>query len=137
MREAAEGPLALYEARCAGGLIRPDPAQARAAARLDALFRALTHPAAPAGGWVGRLFAAPPVRPKGLYLWGPVGRGKSMLMDLFFAAAPVANKRRVHFHAFMLEVPDRLEMEPRARPPEPVGKVAADLAASARLLCFD
>ncbi len=60
-----------------------------------------------------------------------------MLMDLFFAAAPVANKRRVHFHAFMLDVHDRIEKERRARSREPVAKVAADLAAEATLLCFD
>ena len=60
-----------------------------------------------------------------------------MLMDLFFAAAPVAHKRRVHFHAFMLDVHDRIERERRARTREPVAKVAADLAAEAALLCFD
>ena len=60
-----------------------------------------------------------------------------MLMDLFFDAAPVANRRRVHFHAFMLEVHDRIEHERRAKTQEPVAAVAADLAAGARLLCFD
>jgi cell division protein ZapE len=60
-----------------------------------------------------------------------------MLMDLFFDAAPVARKRRVHFHAFMLEVHDRVERERRARTQEPVTKVAADLAVDASLLCFD
>jgi cell division protein ZapE len=60
-----------------------------------------------------------------------------MLMDLFFDAAPVARKRRVHFHAFMLEVHDRIEHERRAKTREPVAKVAADLAAAAALLCFD
>ena len=75
--------------------------------------------------------------PKGIYLWGPVGRGKSMLMDLFFAAAPLAHKRRVHFHGFMLDVHDRIERERRARTSEPVPRVAADLAAEATLLCFD
>src|SRR5262249_60278183 len=75
--------------------------------------------------------------PKGLYLWGPVGRGKSMLMDLFFAATPVARKRRVHFHSFMLDVHNRIERERRAMTREPVGRVAANLAAEAALLCFD
>src|SRR6185312_3000651 len=78
-----------------------------------------------------------PEPPCGLYLWGPVGRGKSMLMDLFFASAPVVNKRRVHFHAFMLDVHARIERERRARTRDPVAKVAADLAAGAALLCFD
>lgn len=134
----AAGPQALYEARCAAGLIRPDPAQARAAARLERLYRDLrTH--APAGrGWLGRLgFGGAPAAPRGLYLWGPVGRGKSMLMDLFFAAAPVAKKRRVHFHAFMLEVHDRMEAERRARARQPILRVAEAIAAAAHLLCFD
>jgi len=60
-----------------------------------------------------------------------------MLMDLFFASAPVERKRRVHFHAFMLEVHARIERERRARTREPVPRVAADIAAEARLLCFD
>ena len=91
-----------------------------------------------AGCWpVSGLPRRPPEPPRGIYLWGPVGRGKSMLMDLFFASAPVANKRRVHFHAFMLDVHARIERERRARTREPVAKVAADLAAEAALLCFD
>src|SRR5271168_1608782 len=136
--ELASGPRVLYQARCAEGLIRPDPAQERAVERLEMLHRALQGHAPPARGWLGRLgLGGAQPAPRGLYLWGPVGRGKSMLMDLFFAAAPVAEKRRVHFHAFMLEVHDRLERERRAKTPEPVAKVAADLAAGARLLCFD
>jgi cell division protein ZapE len=136
------GPLARYRERCAAGAIRPDAAQSRAIERLDRLHGELANwvPTPPSWrGWLVRLSLgespAPP--PRGLYLWGPVGRGKSMLMDLFFAAAPLSAKRRVHFHAFMLEVHDRIERERRHRTPEPVPKVAADLAAEARLLCFD
>jgi cell division protein ZapE len=75
--------------------------------------------------------------PAGLYLCGPVGRGKSMLMDLFFRSVPNPRKRRVHFHAFMLEVHDRIEQERRRKTDAPILKVAGDLAAEATLLCFD
>jgi cell division protein ZapE len=136
---AAQGPAALYEARCTAGSIRRDPAQARAAARLDELYRALAGYVPPARrGWLGRLgLGGTGATPKGLYLWGPVGRGKSMLMDLFFSTAPVANKRRVHFHAFMLEVHDRMERERRAHSRQPILRVAEALASDAVLLCFD
>jgi len=139
---AAAGLLALYRERCAAGDIQPDSAQARAVARLDQLHQALSTYAPPPPtwrGWLTRLSLGEPgsMAPKGLYLWGPVGRGKSMLMDLFFAAAPLAHKRRVHFHSFMLDVHDRIERERRARTSEPVPRVAADLAAEATLLCFD
>ncbi len=134
------GPAALYRERTQAGQIRGDPAQQRAVARLQQLYEALADWQPPRRrSWRG-LFrqsghAAPPRR--GLYLWGPVGRGKSMLMDLFFAAAPVEHKRRVHFHAFMLDVHDRIERERRAGAAEPVAAVAAALAAEAALLCFD
>ncbi len=117
------------------GSFAPTRAQQRAVLKLQLLHEALLSYRPPARlGLLARLAGAgrAPV-PRGLYLWGPVGRGKAMLMDLFFAAAPVANKRRVHFHAFMLEVHDRLEGERRAKTPEPVAKVAADLASGARL----
>jgi cell division protein ZapE len=139
-RAGGSGPAELYRERSGTGLIRSDPAQQRAVARLQQLHEALSGYRPPVRrGWWARLGRAGrvPAMPKGLYLWGPVGRGKSMLMDLFFAAAPVANKRRVHFHAFMLEVHDRIERERRAKTREPVGEVAVDLAAEAALLCFD
>ena len=89
--------------------------------------------------------AKPPAGPHGLYIWGPVGRGKSMLMDLFFADAPVAKKRRVHFHEFMLEVQERLhrrreELAAKGAPPEAdtiVPIAARDRRSETRLLCFD
>jgi len=139
-RPGGSGPAELYRERSGTGLIRTDPAQLRAVGRLQLLHDALRayRPSA-RRGLLARLVGAGRAQtvPRGLYLWGPVGRGKSMLMDLFFAAAPGAEKRRVHFHAFMLEVHDRLERERRAKTPEPVAKVAADLAAGAKLLCFD
>jgi cell division protein ZapE len=133
----AAGPQELYEARRAAGQIRPDPAQARAVARLETLYRELAAHTPQSQSWLGRLIGGPHPAPKGLYLWGPVGRGKSMLMDLFFAGAPVAKKRRVHFHAFMLEVHDRIERERRARSRQPILLVAAAIAEEAALLCFD
>ncbi|MGH7092855.1 MAG: cell division protein ZapE [Stellaceae bacterium] len=132
----------LYRARGATGAIRPDPAQARAIDRLQALHDALRsyRPTPRRQGWLARLHRAEPepaLAPRGLYLWGPVGRGKSMVMDLFFASAPVARKRRVHFHAFMLEVHNRMEAERRMHAHAPILNVAAEIAAEATLLCFD
>jgi cell division protein ZapE len=134
------GPAARYRDRTAAGLIRSDPAQERVVARLQQLHAALSHyRPSRQRRWalgIGRgHHAAPP--PRGLYLWGPVGRGKSMLMDLFFATAPAGNKRRVHFHDFMLDVHARIERERRAGTRQPVATVAVDLASDAALLCFD
>ncbi|MGH7039975.1 MAG: cell division protein ZapE [Stellaceae bacterium] len=130
--------LALYRARLDAGLLEPDADQAEAVRKLDRLHHALIdyRPHGARHGWHLRLgHGGDP--PRGLYLWGPVGRGKSMLMDLFFAAAPPANKRRVHFHAFMLEVHDRLEAARRAGAAAPILAVAADIAKAAVLFCFD
>src|ERR1700722_2779531 len=103
----SDGPLAAYHERIASGTLAEDAAQERAAARLDALWREL-EAAPPSRGFLSRLFAAKTPTPRGLYLWGPVGRGKTMLMDLFYDAASEPRKRRVHFAAFMLEVHGRL-----------------------------
>ena len=100
-----KGPAANLAARRAAGEVHPDPVQEQVVLRLQAVYEQLAaladHPAA-RPGLLARLGlvrpAKPPVGPHGLYIWGPVGRGKSMLMDLFFADAPVARKRRVHFH---------------------------------------
>src|SRR5215471_10075010 len=139
---AAEEPMAAYRALRQKGLLQPDPAQQLAVERLQSLYRALLHyhPETGLRGWLARFGLAenggnhPPV---GLYLCGPVGRGKSMLMDLFFRSVPSARKRRVHFHAFMLEVHDRIEWERRAKTENPLAKVASNLAGEAALLCFD
>jgi cell division protein ZapE len=135
-------PSEIYRTRIAGGLLEADDAQAQAIDKLDHLYRALAHDRPARHGRLARLLggtSGPP--PRGLYLWGPVGRGKSMLMGLFFGSVPLAQKRRVHFHAFMLEVQDRLERARRAPSPvrtaAPILAVAADIAAAARLFCFD
>jgi cell division protein ZapE len=77
--------------------------------------------------------------PQGLYIFGGVGRGKSMLMDMFFASAPIEKKRRVHFHEFMLEVHDRLHRQRQdcAVAGDALAPLAADIAAESWLLCFD
>ncbi len=124
------------------GRLAPDPAQQLAIERLQSLHRALLnyHPEHGSRGWLARfgLGEDPSAHaPMGLYLCGPVGRGKSMLMDLFFATAPIEHKQRVHFHAFMLEIHDRIEQERRDGTREPIVKVATDIAREAPLLCFD
>src|SRR5271169_2032790 len=139
---AAPEPMARYRALCRQGALEPDPAQQLAIERLQSLHRALLdyHPESGLRGWLARFGLAEQNgehAPMGLYLCGPVGRGKSMLMDLFFATVPGPRKRRVHFHAFMLEVHDRIEQERREKTHEPITKVAADIAAGAALLCFD
>ncbi|MGQ5701791.1 cell division protein ZapE [Sandaracinobacteroides sp. A072] len=126
-----------YDALVAAGELRPDAAQAEVADRLDALAGALASQPARAG-LLGRLFGrADSPRPRGLYLWGGVGRGKSMLMDLFFTHADVSPKRRIHFHQFMLDTHARIHARRQQDPGDPIPAVAAQWAAEARLLCFD
>jgi cell division protein ZapE len=142
---SSAGLLDAYQARLAAGQLKADPLQQRILERLQGLADALGQ-AAPRG-LLAKLGLAKPRNgdaPSGIYIWGPVGRGKSMVMDLFFAAAPVEKKRRVHFHAFMLEVHERLHRRRQAliekgAPPEadPIPPFARTLAAETRLLCFD
>ncbi len=135
-------PMALYRELRRKGTLQPDPAQQLAVEKLQSLYRALLHyrPETGLHGWLARFGLSADGAfqiPLGLYLCGPVGRGKSMLMDLFFGTVPSPRKRRVHFHAFMLEVHDRIERERRAKSAKPIDKVAADIAGEAALLCFD
>ncbi|WP_428685928.1 cell division protein ZapE [Reyranella sp.] len=146
-----KGPLANLAARRAAGEIHADPVQEKIVLRLQAIHDQLGALAAAQPvktGFLARLgfghAPKPPEGPHGLYIWGSVGRGKSMLMDLFFADAPVAKKRRVHFHEFMLEVQARLhrrreELAAKGAPPESdtIVPIAREIAAETRLLCFD
>jgi cell division protein ZapE len=139
---AGDEPIAAYRALCQRGLIELDTAQQLAIERLQSLYRALLdyRPESGLRGWLARFGLAEhngAQAPVGLYLCGPVGRGKTMLMDLFFRAVRGVRKRRVHFHAFMLDVHERIERERRAETREPIAKVAADIAGEAALLCFD
>lgn len=137
----AASPLAAYRALLRRGELRPDPAQALAAEKLESLSHALSgyRPQTGSGGWRARLGLTrrPDPAPQGLYVYGEVGRGKSMLMDLFFDVAPVEAKRRVHFHAFMQDVHRRLHEWRKTNAGDPLQPLAQELAREAWLLCFD
>jgi cell division protein ZapE len=138
-------PAIRYRALLDERRLEQDPAQADLIERLDALCDRLQgYKAEAKPGAFSRLFGAKPAEPpRGLYIHGAVGRGKTMLMDLFFAAVEVPRKRRAHFHAFMADVHARLHEWRRARRvgavtgEDPIAPVAADLASEASLLCFD
>jgi len=136
------GPLAAYRAVVTAGQWEPDAAQEAVARRLDALHGQLADYFSPRGlrERLGLVRAAEP--PRGLYVWGGVGRGKSVLMDLFFENAPWPLKKRVHFHAFMLDVHARIfrfrqDEQKSGKDADPIKPVAKALAAEAQLLCFD
>ena len=91
----------------------------------------------PRGSLLWRTFGKKPVRPKGIYMWGGVGRGKSMLMDLFYDNLSIKRKKRAHFHEFMLDVHARIREERKKELGDPIAPVAAALASEARFLAFD
>lgn len=138
-----QGPLFKYRDLIASGELRDDAAQRLAVEKLQLLHRRLQgyNPARPSRfgfglfGW-GREHIEE-VEVQGLYLYGGVGRGKSLLMDLFFESAPVAKKRRVHFHAFMQEVHKEITKARQSYAKDPIALVAAAIADGATLLCFD
>ena len=130
------GLLARYDALIASGELRADPDQRAAAERLATLQDAL-EAEAPSGSFLGKLFGKKPEPPRGLYLWGGVGRGKSMLMNLFVDTLALAKKRRVHFHAFMLELDRRVTEARKGERPDPLIAVAHDMAAELTCLAFD
>ena len=128
------GPVrSAYDRLIADHELKPDPAQAGAVAALDKLAASLK----PDGGFLSRLLGSNVEGPAGVYLWGGVGRGKSMLMDLAFAHIDVHPKRRVHFAEFMLETHARLRKAREKEEGDPIEPVAEQIAAEAKLLCFD
>ncbi len=141
------GPLFTYRERVAAGDLNADPAQALLAEKLQSLHRALTgyQPSSGKMGWKDRFGLnsqqsrrrEAPLQ--GLYIFGNVGRGKSMLMDLFYETAPIERKRRVHFHAFLQDVHARFNNFRASNKDggDPVPSVAAAIADEAWLLCFD
>ncbi len=128
--------LARYGALVASGELKPDTEQAIAAARLNQLQQDL-EAGLPSAGFFARLTGKKGEQPRGIYLWGSVGRGKSMLMDLFYECLDIPAKRRVHFHEFMLEVHQMMRAWRAADPGDPIPKVARDLAQDAQCLAFD
>ncbi len=171
-QDAFESITAHYRWLVEDGQIKPDPAQLAAAAQLDQLANTLTNTLARhrrirarqfwcrfvTGSFLtdrfltGRLSTEPSRRPRGprgsrgprgLYIYGDVGRGKSMLMDMFFDHVAVARKRRVHFHAFMQETHQRIHdyrqnnKKSSKKTGDPILAVAAAIASEAQLLCFD
>ena len=143
------GPLAVYRFAVSSRHLVSDPAQAAAAERLQALWSKLRNYDPPARlapkSLIGRFLRRKPVdeAPEshlhGLYLAGEVGRGKSMLMDMFFETAQVPRRRRIHFHAFMQEAHQRIFAWKQANPDgrDPIPPLADQLAEEAILLCFD
>lgn len=146
--DLADGPLPAYRAMVRAGALSPDTAQALAAERLQDLWvklRGYDPHKLEKPGLLARFLRRKPnddlrdTYPHGLYLVGQVGRGKSMLMDMFFASAQVARKQRLHFHRFMQNAHARIHAYRQAHPEsdDPIPPLADSIAADAALLCFD
>jgi cell division protein ZapE len=127
-------PSSQYNARLASSTLHDDSAQRAVLVKLDALQSDLTA-SRRKPGWLGRLMGQrAPVAPRGLYIHGEVGRGKTMLMDLFYDSIEGLPKRRIHFHAFMQDVHAK---RTALKSEDVIGRIADDLAREARLLCLD
>ena len=126
--------VSLYEQSLTKRGFVADPSQRRAVERLQRLYEEWTAYKARRSNALKRLVVKPPI-PKGVYLWGPVGRGKSFLMDAFYLCVPLVRKRRVHFHHFMREI--HRELDEVKGTEDPVAEVAARTARRYRLICFD
>jgi cell division protein ZapE len=130
-------PIDRLGAQVSAGELEADAAQHAVAARLDGLARKLDGWKRGRGGLRSLFARANGPVPRGLYVHGDVGRGKTMLMDLFFACAACAPKQRSHFHEFMVDVHERIAAARREVDGDPIPHVAAGIAESAALLCFD
>ena len=126
--------VALYEESLAKRGFVSDPAQWRAVERLQRLYEEWSAYKARRNSALKRLLVHPEL-PKGVYLWGPVGRGKSFLMDAFYRCVPLVRKRRVHFHHFMREI--HRDLDELRGTEDPLAAVAERTARRYRLICFD
>ena len=126
--------VSLYEEHLAKRGFVDDPAQRRAVERLQRLYEEWSAYKKKRSNALTRLLVHPDL-PKGVYLWGPVGRGKSFLMDAFFLCVPLVRKRRVHFHHFMREI--HRELDELRGTEDPLAAVAQKTARRYRLICFD
>ena len=134
LQVSARGMFDAYEALLKTRGYIADSAQMAAAGALQALYGNLLAFKVDRGSTFKRLLA-PPTPPRGVYFWGGVGRGKSFLMDCFYDSVPYRRKRRIHFHAFMHQI--HRDLEKHKGEPDPMLRIADQLAREARLLCFD
>ncbi len=153
-----QGPIFAYRQHIRDGILRPDPAQELAVEKLQSLSNALSRyqPDQGSKGWLSRFgFRSSHTCPclswipadatnsdprQGLYIFGEVGRGKSMLMDLFFETCPIAHKKRLHFHEFMRDVHaaiHRWRKDGSSKHGDPIPMLVDTLAREACLLCLD
>ena len=132
--DQAASPKIWYQAACDKSEFICDAAQIAAIDELETLWRQLVEFKAKRNQFLGRSLLSPNV-PKGLYIWGGVGRGKTFLMDGFYQCLPYRRKRRIHFHQFMVEV--HQEMKRLAHAPDPLLALADNIERSTRLLCLD
>lgn len=130
-------PILEYERRMASGELKDDPDQRSALVLLNELHKGLANYKPSKLGYLKSFFAGNRRAPKGIYLYGGVGRGKSMLMDLFYEQAPTRAKRRVHFHGFMQKVHDAMHRARQAGVQDAIKPVAQEIIQSTDLLCFD
>jgi len=132
--EAGGDVVGLYQQHLDKRGFLADPSQRRAVARLQQLYEEWSAYKARRSSALRRLIVKPPL-PRGVYLWGAVGRGKSFLMDSFYLCLPLVRKRRVHFHHFMREIHREMNLLKGAE--DPIAEVAARSARRYRLICFD
>ncbi len=125
-----------YERLIESGELRADPSQ-RSAVEILSRVKEELEAVPPRGSIIWRALGRKPEAVRGIYMWGGVGRGKSMLMDIFYDNVKIHRKKRVHFHEFMLDIHARLRVERDKEKGDPIPSVVEALANDARLLCFD